>query len=38
MKSATLIFSQSVFFVSNIFVGHISDDPTNLDVAGKAIL
>ena len=35
MKATTLLFSQSVFFVSNVFVGHISDDPINLEAAGK---
>ena len=36
MQVMTLLFSQSVFFVSIVFVGHINDDPINLDASGES--
>ena len=35
VQIATLLFTQSVFFVSNVFVGHLNDDPINLDASGR---
>ena len=35
LQVLTLMLSQSVFFVSNVFIGHISDDPINLDASGS---
>lgn len=35
MQILTMLLSQLVFFISNVFVGHLSDDPINLDVAGR---
>lgn len=31
-----MLLSQLVFFISNVFVGHLSDDPIDLDVSGMA--